>query len=113
MNECKVLKTTKNKKGKRVRLNLHSRIKLFHTKNADAAISLEAVKWLGNDGSHANLYSLTIDDLLDGFDLFEDAIERVYVRRAERLSKIAAKINKQKGKRPKTVQKRRFRSRNI
>ena len=111
LNERKVLKTTKNKKGKR--LDLHGRIKLFHTKNADAANSLEAVKWLGNEGSHANLDSLTIDDLLDGFELFEYAIERVYVRRTERLSKIAAGINKQKGKRPKIVKKRRSRRRNI
>ena len=113
LNERKVLKTIKNKKGKRVRLALHGRIKLFHTKNPDAANSLEAVKWLGNDGSHANLDSLTIDDLLDGFDLFEVAIERIYVRRAERVSKIAARINKQKGKRPQTVNKRRSRRRNI
>ena len=74
----------------------------------EAAKSLEAVKWLGNVGSHANLDSLTIDDLLDGFDLFEHAIERVYVRRAEDLSKMAARINKQKGKRPKTELKKTF-----
>ena len=79
----------------------------------EAAKSLEAVKWLGNVGSHANLDSLTIDDLLDGFDLFEHTIERVYVRRAEDLRKMAARINKQKGKRPKTEQRRRSHSQNI
>ena len=112
LNERKVPKTT-TKNGKRVPLNLHCRIIRFRIKNADAADSLEAVKWLGNVGSHANLDSLTIDDLLDGFELFEHAIERVYVRRAERLSKTAAKINKLKGKRPKTVKKRRSGRRNI
>ena len=108
LNERKIPKTTKNKNGKRVRLDLHCRIIRFRTKNVEAAKSLEAVKWLGNVGSHANLDSLTIDDLLDGFDLFEHAIERVYVRRAEDLSKMAARINKQKGKRPKTELKKTF-----
>ena len=103
LNERKVRRTT-TKNGKRVPLNLHERIDLFRTKNVDAANFLEAVKWLGNVGSHANPDSLTIDDLLDGFELFEDAIKRVYVRDAERLSKKAKKINKRKGKRPKTVQ---------
>ncbi len=103
LDDCEVPKTTKNKKERTKRLNLHERIDWFRTKNAKAAKSLEAVKWLGNVGSHANLDNLTIDDLLDGFELFEHTIELVYVGHAEHLSKIADSINQHKGKRPKTV----------
>ena len=102
LNERKVQKTTVNSSGTRVRLTLHRRIVLFQSKNADAALPLEAVKWLGNVGSHASLDALTIDDLLDAFELFEHAIERVYVRREEHLKKLASVIRKQKGKRRKS-----------
>ena len=91
-----------NSNGRRVQLSLHGRIVQFRANNADAAHTLEAVKWLGNIGSHANLDTLMIDDLLDGFELFEHAIERVYVRREEHLKKLASVISKQKGKRRKS-----------
>ena len=102
LDERKVRKTTVNASGRRVRLTLHRRIGLFQNKYADAAAPLEAVKWLGNVGSHASLDTLTIDDLLDGFELFEHAIERVYVRREEHLRRLANVISKQKGKRRKS-----------
>ena len=99
LDQQKIQKTTVQSSGRRVRLTLHRRIGVFRNKNADAARSLEAVKWLGNVGSHASLDALTIDDLLDGFELFEHAIDRVYIRREEQLRKLAKVINKQKGKR--------------
>ena len=99
LDERRVRKTTQNSSGKRIPLTLHQRIAQFRNKNNDAADSLEAVKWLGNVGSHASLDALTIDELLDGFELFEHAIERVYVRRDEQLIKLAGVINKQRGNR--------------
>ena len=102
LDERRIRKTTQNSSGKRIPLTLHQRIALFRSKNIDAAVPLEAVKWLGNVGSHASLDALTIDELLDGFELFEHAIERVYVRRDEQLRKLAGVINKQKGKRRKS-----------
>ena len=102
LDERKIHKTTLNSSGKRIRLTLHQRIASFRIKNIDAAVPLEAVKWLGNVGSHATLDTLTIDELLDGFELFEHAIERVYVRRDEQLMKLANVINKKRGKRRKS-----------
>ena len=101
LDERRIRKTTLNSSGKRIPLTLHQRIALFRIKNIDAAVPLEAVKWLGNVGSHASLDTLTIDELLDGFELFEHAIERVYVRRDEQLRKLAGVINKHRGKRRK------------
>ena len=101
LDERRIRKTTQNSSGKRIPLTLHQRIALFRNKNIDAVVPLEAVKWLGNVGSHASFDALTLDELLDGFELFEHAIERVYVRRDEQLTKLAGAINKQRGKRRK------------
>ena len=101
LDERKIRKTTLNASGQRVRLTLHRRIGLFQKKYADAAPPLEAVKWLANVGSHARIDTLTIDDLLDGFELFEHAIERVYARPEEHIRRLASAINRRKGKRRK------------
>lgn len=101
LDERRIRKTTLNGSGQRIHLTLHRRIGLFQKKYADAAPPLEAVKWLGNVGSHASLDTLTIDDLLDGFELFEHAIERIYVRPEEHIRRLAIAVSKQKGRRRK------------
>ncbi len=101
LDERKVRKTTTNANGQRVYLTLHRRIRLFRKEYSDVASPLEAVKWLGNIGSHAKLDTLSIDELLSGFELFEHAIERVYVRREKHLWRLAGDISKQKRNRRK------------
>jgi len=98
LTERKVPQTTLNRRGKRERISLHARIDKFKQKDAGSADYLLAIKWLGNAGSHANLDELSGDDLLNGFELFEHLIERVYVRREEHLKKMAKRINSRKGK---------------
>lgn len=98
LTERKVPRTVINVKGKRQDLKLHSRIEKFGNKNAEAAASLLAIKWLGNKGSHASLeQGLTLDDLLDAYELFEHAIDLVYVRQSAKMKKLAAGINKRRG----------------
>jgi Domain of unknown function (DUF4145) len=98
LTDKKVARTTVNKKGKRERLSLHARLEKFKQKDPSSAEYLFAIKWLGNAGSHANLDELSRDELLDGFDLFELVMERVYVRREEHLKKIAKAITSRKGR---------------
>ena len=98
LTERRVAKTTTSKKGTRTRLSLHTRIERFKKKAPDAADYLLALKWLGNEGSHANPDELTKDDLLDGFEIFEHVIELVYVKRVARLKKIAQGIKVRKGR---------------
>ena len=45
----------KSGKKKRLRLKTHDRIVAFRSANPKAAGLLEAIKWLGNAGSHADL----------------------------------------------------------
>lgn len=97
LTERGVKRTTINKQGKRQPLALHSRIVDFKAKEPDAAETLLAIKWLGNEGSHAGTEALSVDDLLDAYELFEHAIEQVYVKRHKKMSKLASGINKKRG----------------
>lgn len=98
LDDQKVPRRKLNKtKGKMRPLNLHERINEFRKKQAEAADLLEAVKWLGNAGSHASLMKLSWDDLLDGFELFEHVIDLIYVGRVEKMKRRAQEIIKQKG----------------
>ncbi len=90
-------RTTINKKNKREHLSLHNRIAAFKKKKSDAADTLLAIKWLGNEGSHAGTEALSVEDLLDAYALFEHAIELVYVKRQKKMSKLASDIIKKRG----------------
>jgi hypothetical protein len=101
LTERKVPRTTINKKHKRERITLHARIEKFKQHDAVSADLLLAIKWLGNEGSHANLDELGGEDLLNAFEFFEHLVERIYVKREEQLKKIAKGINFRKGRSPK------------
>jgi hypothetical protein len=109
LDEQGVRKTTKNSKGKRVQLTLDSRIEIFRKTKPEAAGHLMAIKWIGNVASHRTLQPLTRGDALNGFMLFEAAIDVLYVKRAEKIRKLTEAITKRKG-RPKATRKRRRRS---
>lgn len=97
LTERGIKRTVVNKKGKRQALALHDRIVAFKKEEPEAADTLLAIKWLGNEGSHAGTGALTVDDLLDAYELFEHAIEQVYVKRSKKMSKLASGINKKRG----------------
>lgn len=97
LTERGIKRTTINKGGKRQSLTLHSRILDFKSNEPDAADTLLAIKWLGNEGSHAGTEALSVEDLLDAYELFEHAIEQVYVKRHKKMSKLASGINKRRG----------------
>jgi hypothetical protein len=83
-------------RGKRVRINLHDRILDLAKTRPDVAELLMAVKWMGNDGSHEGDTTLTMDDVMDGFDIFEHLLELLFVKQSTRVAKLASKINKRK-----------------
>jgi len=74
--------------------NTHERINLFRKKNAKAAEYLEAVKWIGNDGSHET--GLTVNDILDDLELLSYALTIIYPNRDNRIEALAKKINSNK-----------------
>jgi hypothetical protein len=88
--------------NKRRRLSLHDRITKFRVKNPVAAETLLAIKWLGNEGSHGSSECLTLEDLLDAYELFEHVIDQVYVKRDRKIIRLASAINRKRGPRRKT-----------
>jgi Domain of unknown function (DUF4145) len=83
------------RKGKRRPLSLGSRIMIYQKKHPDRAELLDALRWLGNMGSHDG--DLTRKDVLDGFDLLEHVLDEVYRGTRGRLISTAKKINKNRG----------------
>lgn len=76
-------------------LSLHSRISEFRVQDAKNAEILLAVKWLGNNGSHAG--GLTRDDVFDAFDMLELVLVNLYdTTTADIMTKVKA-INTQRG----------------
>jgi len=101
LDRLKIPRTTvRGKVGtrRRVRIKLHDRIDELRTNRPRLAATLEAIKWIGNAGSHSSV--LSRDDVLDGYDLMEHAIDQIGGRRDKRLDALARHINRRK--RPRT-----------
>ena len=98
LTDRKIPSKTLNKKKKMVRIDLHARIEKYKQKDPTSANYLLAIKWLGNVGSHTSLDKLGVDDLLNGFELFEHVVQRIYEKHEEHLKKIAKTINARKGR---------------
>lgn len=91
----KVRRFPPGKRKSKDRLTTHRRIEEFKKIKPDVAEILMAVKWIGNSGSHES--GLKIRDVLDGVRLLTHAVELLYDKRHVELSRLAGKINRQKG----------------
>ena len=83
-----------------VKGKLHTRINAFRKENADVAEYLEAVKWIGNDGSHET--GLTVYDVLNGIEMLQHAIDNLYDRSHIQLAARMRQINQDRTIKPKT-----------
>ena len=72
---------------------LADRISEFRETREDVAETLEAVKWIGNQGAHEDTLSVT--DVLDGASLLEHALVLLYSQ--PKIQALAAQINANKG----------------
>lgn len=72
--------------------SLHSRIESIRSENAENAKLLMSVKWLGNDGSHANEFQVTEDDLLSGYHVFAHVLDEIVNQRIVNVHAKAAEI---------------------
>jgi hypothetical protein len=95
LTEQGVRRTIINRQHRRQTLNLHSRIVEYKGKQSEAADLLLAVKWIGNEGSHAG--SLKHEDVLDGYEMLGHVLDDVYERTRTRLANLAKSINRNKG----------------
>lgn len=79
LNSKRVRRIAVTKRGKQRRLSAHERIELYRTAdpaNTDIADTLEAVKWIGNSGSHEA--TLSVAEVLEGAELLEHALKELY-----------------------------------
>ena len=74
---------------------MHERITLLPIPYAPLKELILAIKWLGNAGSHAN-GKITIDHVMDSYDMFEHVLGQIYVPKTKKLQALARKVNKQK-----------------
>lgn len=91
----KVRRTAVTTKGKRTKFTLHQRIEVFRSTHPDVAEALEAVKWIGNDGSHDT--RLTVADVLTGSEILELAVRSLYDESDALLKAKVNTINRSKG----------------
>lgn len=83
------------KKHKRVRLTTHRRIEEFKQVRHEAAEALEAVKWIGNEGSHAA--ELGVGDVLEGTVFLGYALRMLYDDDEKKLAKRIRSVNRARG----------------
>lgn len=69
----------------------HRRIERLAATRQDVATILEAVKWIGNSGSHSQ--AIQLKDVLEGVALLERALELVYDDKKAQLDQLARDIN--------------------
>lgn len=82
-------------KGRRTRLSTHRRIKEFRQREPAAADALEAVKWIGNQGSHDA--GLTATDVLDGAEMLSHALKILYDRSEQEMRRRISAVNRRQG----------------
>lgn len=102
MDEQKVNKTKKTKKGIEIRLNLHERLEEFgkikNGKYKELADALTSLKLIGNFGSHYN--ALSREDLLDAYEIFDYVLDQLYVadERKNKVKVLTTQIKNKYGK---------------
>ncbi|WP_158441139.1 DUF4145 domain-containing protein [Kribbella steppae] len=90
----KVRQNTMTRKKKRRRLSTGERLGLLEQSHHDVAKMLEAVKWIGNDGSHTE--GLTASQVMEGAEILEMALKALYDRKDAELQKKIRAINRAK-----------------
>ena len=83
--------------GKRRFISLHQRISLLPKKYAHLKDLILAIKWLGNAGSHDGATEVSLDDVMDSYELTEHILQEIYAPKVSKLKALAKKVNKKKG----------------
>lgn len=90
-----VRRTALTAKRKRRRLSAHERLAILGATHPEVVHALEAVKWIGNAGTHEK--GLTVEDVLTGAKFLELALRRLYDTSEAELLATAKEINHRRG----------------
>lgn len=96
LTELKIRRFDSSRGGRRF-VSLHQRIELLPQKYEVLKDLILAIKWLGNAGSHEGAAEVTMDDVIDSYELMEHILQEVYAPKLTKLHKLAKKVNKKKG----------------
>ena len=99
LDQRSVPRETQTKRGKTSYLPLAGRLKEFRQQEPEFGEMLEAVKWLGNHGSHSKKALIQKKDLFDGFQCISTVIDELYEHRPRReeAAMVAKHINRRRG----------------
>lgn len=79
-------------------LRLHSRLDKLTGMHSKYQKQLEAIKWLGNAGSHnSKAEKLTIDDVLDGYEILQPIVNELFSAQRKSIDDLVLEINTNKG----------------
>ncbi|BDO05191.1 DUF4145 domain-containing protein [Klebsiella quasipneumoniae] len=78
-------------------IKLHNRIEQIPSDYKIFKDALLAIKWNGNAGSHQGGTQLSVDDVIDIYEIIEDVLKKIYDSDQDRIAEIIARINKNKG----------------
>lgn len=92
----KIPKKYKSKKGKLLNMNLGNRIDKFCVKYNKYKYFLNAIRWIGNVGSHTD--DNKVKNIIDGYRLIDYLLKELYINEEDELIKISKNIVKKKGK---------------
>lgn len=84
-----------SKKGRRRRLSAQERLSRFKNDKPEVVVVLEAVKWIGNTGTHEE--GLSVEDVVKGAKFLEHALRRLYDTSEQELLAQAKRINRSRG----------------
>lgn len=92
---CKRIPKTRVSGGRRKARTTHERIQLFKQQSPAAAELLEAVKWIGNDGSHVG--ALEFQAIVDAAQLLGAALTELYDSSFGSVRRLAKSVNHRRG----------------
>jgi hypothetical protein len=82
--------------GKGRFFKLEERIKLLPEEFREIIEPANAIRWLGNDGTHAG-YQVRKSDVLDGYRIFEHILKELYPEQNAPIEELVKRINDAKG----------------
>lgn len=78
-------------------LSLATRINLLPEECREIIEPANAIRWLGNDGTHGGGFLVRKSDVLDGYRIFEHILIELYPEKRVSIDALVARINEAKG----------------
>jgi Domain of unknown function (DUF4145) len=95
IDDFKIPREGKDKKGKTYRLSLQERVNAFKTIDAEYGAALDALRIVGNLGTHGELKRVIV---LDAYEIYEDALAELLKKQKSKIKDLKNKIISKKGK---------------